>query len=336
MDRYIDSAKRSNPIVLALLLLQLICFLSSKAQDSRYLPEIQGRRLDYTNFIIDFDEELGLANSVSYELEGAEIDNPTVSRTDNFRADDRVIMRIRLENYVGSGFDRGHLAPAGDQVESSVAMSESFLLTNIAPQTPNLNRGKWKQLEESCRSWASEYESIYISTGPVLKMGYYYKGGIPIPKYYYKAVLRTKPDYSCIGFILPNGDVSKNLGEYSMSIDDLEQSIGIDLFCALEDSIEAIIESRMSYDWIFVSGTVKRSSTSTGAMSKQCKGIAKSTGNRCRNKTTNLNEYCHLHQSQDNSQEKTIIHSNQCTAITKLGTRCSRKAEVGRSRCWQH
>ena len=52
--------------------------------------------------------------------------------------------------------DRGHMCPAGDNRWHWKAMQVSFYMTNICPQNHNLNRGDWKELEESCRRWAQE------------------------------------------------------------------------------------------------------------------------------------------------------------------------------------
>ncbi|MFW5700446.1 MAG: DUF5763 domain-containing protein, partial [Cyclobacteriaceae bacterium] len=74
----------------------------------------------------------------------------------------------------------------------------------------------------------------------------------------------------------------------------------------------------------------------------QCKGIAKSTGARCKIRTTNENGYCHHHQAQVNNNSNRKITptqhntSNRCQATTNAGTRCKRKAEAGSRYCWQH
>ena len=75
----------------------------------------------------------------------------------------------KSSDYNKCGYDRGHLAPAGDMTFDSVAMRESFLMSNVSPQVPAFNRGIWKQLEDLFRDWACEYKRIYIVTGPVLK-----------------------------------------------------------------------------------------------------------------------------------------------------------------------
>mgnify|MGYP002228685760 FL=1 len=94
------------------------------------------------------------------------------------------------EDYTRSGYDRGHMAPAGDMKWSAKAMRESFYLSNICPQKPGLNRGIWKDLEEQARLWAKENGSLLIVTGPVItddlkRLG---KNRVGIPKTFYKVI----------------------------------------------------------------------------------------------------------------------------------------------------
>ena len=71
-------------------------------------------------------------------------------------------------DYVKSGYDRGHLCPAGDMTQSVEAMSETFYMSNMSPQVPGFNRGIWKSLEEQVRKWGKE-EQIHVVTGPVFE-----------------------------------------------------------------------------------------------------------------------------------------------------------------------
>lgn len=72
--------------------------------------------------------------------------------------------------------------------------------------------------------------------------------------------------------------------------------------------------------------------------SAQCKGIAKSTGVRCRNKTKNANGYCYIHKYQAPGYKAPpkVDYVGRCCAITKSGTRCKRNASSGSRYCWQH
>tara|TARA_B110000046_G_C12884807_1_gene351734 strand:- start:20 stop:415 length:396 start_codon:yes stop_codon:yes gene_type:complete len=110
-------------------------------------------------------------------------------------------------DYKGSGFDRGHLAPAADMAWYADAMSESFFYSNMSPQNRFFNHGIWEKLEEEIRSWAVVYDSTQIVTGPVFTADLSQIGPnrISIPKYYYKAILDNREGrQQAIGFVLAN------------------------------------------------------------------------------------------------------------------------------------
>ena len=85
-------------------------------------------------------------------------------RTNDFREDQINVSTgtAYLEDYRGSGYDRGHLAPAEDFEWSAEAMSDSFFMSNMSPQDPSFNRGIWKRLENRVRTWALENDGIYV------------------------------------------------------------------------------------------------------------------------------------------------------------------------------
>jgi endonuclease G len=94
-----------------------------------------------------------------------------LDRADNFRPDFRIPQTFRadLVDYAGSGFDRGHLVTSANQREVEIQNSETFLLSNIAPQHPSLNRRIWKNLEAAVRK-LNEKENIfepYVISGPI-------------------------------------------------------------------------------------------------------------------------------------------------------------------------
>ena len=70
-------------------------------------------------------------------------------------------------DYYNSGYDRGHMCPAGDNKWSQKAMNECFLMTNMCPQNHSLNAGVWNTIEQQCRTWAKKYGKVYIVCGPV-------------------------------------------------------------------------------------------------------------------------------------------------------------------------
>lgn len=88
-------------------------------------------------------------------------------RQGDFHPDSRIpaTLRAELEDYVRSGFDRGHMAPSGDMPDPQ-AQEESFALSNIVPQRAELNRGRWADIESAVRRLALREGELYVVTGP--------------------------------------------------------------------------------------------------------------------------------------------------------------------------
>ena len=216
--------------------------------------------ITHTGYTLSYNEEYELPSYVAYELTRAEVLG-SEERNDSFKADPAVRTgSAELSDYRRSGYDRGHMAPAADFKWSAEAMSDTFYLSNMAPQVPSFNRGIWAELEAVVRTFAYENESVYVVTGPVLTDGPYEtigKNEVAVPKRFYKVVLDyTDPDIKAIGFVLPNEGSDRSLQSYAMSVDDVEDITGIDFYPRLPDDIEEIIEA--TYDvsaWSFISFT---------------------------------------------------------------------------------
>ena len=117
-----------------------------------------------------------------------------VNRSENFRPDDGISTgSADTSDYYGSGYDRGHLVPAGDMGWDPEAMNDTFLMSNMSPQNHKFNSGIWNDLEMQVRNWAKKFGTIYIVTGPVLESGKKYKvigkNKVAVPELYYKVLL---------------------------------------------------------------------------------------------------------------------------------------------------
>jgi len=303
-----------------------------------------------------YNETHEQANWVAYSLTKEET-NKIFERTDKFISDPKVKTGTASNtDYEGSGYDRGHLAPASDMGWSSTTMAESFFYSNITPQTPSFNRGIWKKLEELVRTWAIENNAVYVVTGPVLTNGLQTIGPnkVSVPNYYYKVVLDYRePNIKGIGFILPNNGSKEQLQYYAVSIDSVEKVTGIDFFPLLQDEQEELIEKTLCikcWSWNKIKTTSEENENNV-TDSVQCNGITKA-GERCKNKTLNLSGYCYHHEGQINintpksSIEEIKSHSNeptksssitvQCSGTTKSGNRCKRMTTSSSGRCYQH
>jgi endonuclease G len=173
-----------------------------------------------------------------------------VERSNSFRPDPRLAPAdsAQLADYSNSGFDRGHMSPAGDNRWSQPAMKESFFLSNISPQPPSFNSGIWARLEGLVRAWATGIDELWVTTGPLLTGSLRTIGDsrVSVPEYFYK-VLATKSGqkHSAIALLLPSS-AHNELSTYAMSVDQLEAITGIDFLSGLEgeDETEAKLNIR--------------------------------------------------------------------------------------------
>ncbi len=206
----------------------------------------------YSGFTLCYRESYEQPEWVAYVLTAKETES-VMNRTDDFRPDPAISTgSADLNDYKKSGYDRGHLAPAADMEWSERSTRESFLMSNMSPQTPSFNRGIWKKLEDMVRDWAQSYGFVCVVTGPVLEKDnseYQYIGSnkVSVPEYYYKALLSLDKhgNYKTIAFIIPNTKCSDSIWNYAVTIDALEERTGLDFYSMLDDSVEAACEKSL-------------------------------------------------------------------------------------------
>lgn len=204
----------------------------------------------YTGMDISFNPRTHQPNWVAWELTATEAEG-TLPRENKFYCDESVKGCAETYDYNYSGYDRGHMAPAGDMKWSAQAMHDSFSMANICPQAKSLNTGAWKNLEEKCRQWAKIDSAIYIVCGPVptdKPIEYIGDSRVAVPRQFFKVILApyAKPARG-IGFIMPNDRVEGGMQAAAVSIDQVEALTGHDFFSSLPDDIEAALESQCDF-----------------------------------------------------------------------------------------
>lgn len=214
----------------------------------RLLVKKNEQVIRHEGYTVSYNSDYRIANWVAYELTAKEAKSTKAERSNKFVPDPEVKgVSATNEDYTRTGYDRGHLAPAGDMKWSAKAMRESFYLSNICPQKPGLNRGIWKELEEQCRLWAKENGSLWIVTGPVLtdSMKRLGKNRVAVPQTFYKVICTiVNNEYKGIAFLFDNRDYDKTpLKSMAVSVDSVEKVTGIDFFPALPDNLEKKMEA---------------------------------------------------------------------------------------------
>ncbi len=209
--------------------------------------------IEHIGYTVSYNPDWCIPNWVAYELTDAESEG-TEERAKHFEPDPDVKgFCPSSKDYSNSGYDRGHMAPAGDMKWSRQAMRESFYLSNICPQNHNLNSGDWKSLEEKVRSWAKEFQNVYVTCGPIVSAHSATIGehNITVPDAFFKVILcRNGDQWQSIGFCFENKAGHKPLNTYCKTVDEIEEITGIDFFPLLEDSIENVVEATYNtYFW---------------------------------------------------------------------------------------
>ncbi len=307
-------------------------------------PSTQDELVERQGYALGYRESAEQAAWVCYELTAEEVRLKVCDRNDNFRPDPRVNTgSATLDDYRGSGYDRGHLAPSADMCWSWASMDESFFMSNMSPQLPGFNRGIWAQLEGCVRDNAVAAGALWVVTGPVLDAGLPTIGssGVAVPGAYYKVLLDREPTPRMLAFLLPQ-TASGKLADFVVSVDQVEVRTGLDFFSALPDGEEKALEAAVHPEgWSLKGGSSGHGASASGSTAPLCKGLTRK-GASCRNPTREANGYCHLHQSQapggtqvTPSGGADAERPGQCMAITRKGTRCSRRATQG-GYCWQH
>lgn len=165
--------------------------------------------------------------------------------------------RVSSSSYTNSGYDRGHMCPSADRTATDADNKATFVMTNVVPQTADLNQGPWAAMENYLRSLVSAGNELYVYTGPDDSKGTIDSGRVQIPAYTWKIVLvlpagssdvsRVTASTRVIAVDIPNntGIRSANWKSYRTTVDKIEGWTGFNFFTALSTSIQSAIESKV-------------------------------------------------------------------------------------------
>ena len=206
----------------------------------------QGQIIQRTGYTLSYHAKHRTPQWVAWELTKEET-RGNEERTNEFQPDPDVMgTKVVTYDYSHSGYDRGHMAPAGDMKWSKKAMQESFYMSNICPQDHNLNTEDWNDLEMKSREWARRYGKVYIVCGPIYKgtrNEYIGDHRVKVPDAFFKVILINDTKKQCaLGFYFENEAGERPLTEYLTSVDELEKLTGLDFFSALPDEEENLLE----------------------------------------------------------------------------------------------
>ncbi|XP_040406167.1 nuclease EXOG, mitochondrial [Cygnus olor] len=214
-------------------------------------PEAGTETRCYTNHALSYDQAKRVPRWVIEHISKQKTLGNADRRHCKFRPDPNIPLMFSAvnEDYLGSGWSRGHMAPAGDNKFSTRAMAETFYLSNIVPQNYENNAGFWNRMEMYCRELTERFEDVWVVSGPLTlpqtnddgKKSVTYqvigKDDVAVPSHLYKVILarrtRTSTEPLVLGaFVVPNDPIgfSHQLTEFQVNIEELEKMAGLVFF----------------------------------------------------------------------------------------------------------
>ena len=209
------------------------------------------------NFYVNsYSRDRGIPNWVAWRITRADMGN--IQRVDSFRPDDRLPKgwaRVVPNDYTRSGYDKGHMTPNADRDSSPEAMASTFLMTNMVPQTGDLNQGPWAKLEGYLRTLVTRGSDVYIFAGAYGDNGKL-KNKVTIPTNNWKIAVTVPAgtDLSTvdantrvIAVDMPNvrGIKAADWQIYRTTVRDLEGKTGYNFFSALPQNLQDALETKV-------------------------------------------------------------------------------------------
>lgn len=223
-------------------------------QAQAWQPITWTRVLRNEAFLVGWSDLRGNPLWVEYRLQPVPADAPFHRRPERFSRDWRALNSIGHDDYNGSGYDRGHLAPnyAISRLYGPTAQQQTFLMTNITPQRPRLNQKVWQRLEEvEIDVFARRYGELWVITGPVfdqdiVRLPTTFR--VEVPDAFFKIFAAPSGGADgqpkLLAFVVPQ-TVKGNepLDRFVTSVDHVEELTGFDFFSAMEPVLQSRLEA---------------------------------------------------------------------------------------------
>ncbi|MBS0615990.1 MAG: DNA/RNA non-specific endonuclease [Verrucomicrobia bacterium] len=200
--------------------------------------------IEHTGYTLAYDGKTRNASWVYERLTPASLEGTADRSRCEFVEDPLIPSPFRATplDYKGSGFDRGHLRPAANAKSSPIAMQDTFYLSNVCPQVPQLNRGYWSQLEKYVRTRAMQYQVLHVYTGPLylphteadgkryVKYEVIGANDVAVPTHFFKVLIgeKTNGGRDIEAYIVPNSVLPKDADHstYRSSLEKVQKAAG--------------------------------------------------------------------------------------------------------------
>ena len=202
---------------------------------------VSNQVLNYQTIRVNFNPALRIPNCVAYELTATMVDMADAPghenrKNYNYARDNSVKTCPENWEYRGSGYSRGHMAPAMDMRWDKTAMTQCFYMTNMCPQDTKLNNDHWRVLEEKVHRWAKRDKRLMVFTGPIMgknpKMIGKDKQNIAVPEAFFK-VLYAPDKGRSIAFIYENKPCPGGISKRAVTVAEVERRTGLTFSSAI-------------------------------------------------------------------------------------------------------
>lgn len=210
----------------------------------------------HTGFILSYNRSRGAANWVAWHLSATDLGD--VERASGFRQDTAlpVAWRVKNDDYTNSGFDRGHMCPSEDRSNTEEANRETFMMSNVQPQTGRLNGGPWKALEGEMQRLVRQGFEAYMYAGCYGSDGHRIADKVTVPTRCWKVIVlltEGNNDLRRIGAntrviaveMLNTIDAISGWRNHRTTVDAIEGATGLNLLSRIRNDIEDVLESRL-------------------------------------------------------------------------------------------
>lgn len=222
-------------------------------------------------FVLSYNDDKGTPNWVSWRVTQADLGQ--APRRDEFEPDTSLpigFLQVTQHDYNGSGFDRGHMCPHSDRAGNMEMSYSTFIMTNIIPQAPNVNRKAWAEMEDYCRELVrQQHDRLYIIAGPAGQGGRgsrgfrstFAQGRVTVPSSCWKLVVAVpdngsddpahlSADSRVLTVEMPNDNetVDERWAQYRTTPARIEQETGLHFFTALNPQTAQALRNRLDQE----------------------------------------------------------------------------------------
>ncbi|MBV9216624.1 MAG: DNA/RNA non-specific endonuclease [Acidobacteria bacterium] len=210
----------------------------------------------HNGYVLSYNDSRGEMNWVAWRTSNSDL-GQKLPRHD-FESDDSLpanFLHVQYYDYSGSGFDRGHMVPSADRFSDLRRNEETFMMTNIVPQSHDLNEYPWQKLEIYARNLVGRGNELYTIAGVYGDKGRL-KSKVTVPTNCWKVIVVLTPgnrnidqNTRVIAVDMPNeeGIADRKWQSYETTVRAIEQKTGLDLFSALPKDLQDRIETRKDF-----------------------------------------------------------------------------------------